>query len=63
MGSQVIEKTATTSAGADIVYALLRDGDTWPEWSPIDSFELERADGLAARATTVDSGPASGMLE
>jgi hypothetical protein len=43
MGSQVIEKTATTSADADVVYALLRDGATWPEWSPIDSFELERA--------------------
>jgi hypothetical protein len=53
MGSQVIEKTATTSADADIVYALLRDGGTWPEWSPIDSFELERADG--ARRSRDDS--------
>ena len=43
MGSQVIDKRATTSAGADVVYGLLRDGSTWPEWSPIDSFELERA--------------------
>jgi hypothetical protein len=24
------------------VYALLRDGATWPTWSPIESFELER---------------------
>jgi hypothetical protein len=43
MGSQVIDKTATTPADADVVYALLRDGTTWPEWSPIESFELERA--------------------
>ncbi len=25
------------------MYALLRDGATWPTWSPIDSFQLERA--------------------
>ena len=43
MGSQVIDKIATTSADASVVFALLRDGATWPEWSPIDSFELERA--------------------
>ena len=24
------------------VYALLRDGATWPVWGPLDSFELER---------------------
>jgi len=42
-GSQVIERSATTSAGAEVVYALLRDGATWPEWSPLGSFELERA--------------------
>ena len=43
VGSQVIDKIATTSADASVVFALLRDGATWPEWSPIDSFELERA--------------------
>jgi hypothetical protein len=42
-GSQVIERSATTSAGAEVVYALLRDGATWPEWSPLGSFKLERA--------------------
>ena len=42
MATQAIDKSATTSA-AGVVYALLRDGSTWPEWSPIDSFELERA--------------------
>jgi Polyketide cyclase / dehydrase and lipid transport len=43
MGSQVIDKTATTSAEPSVVYALLRDGASWPEWSPLGSFELERA--------------------
>ena len=42
MGRQRIEKRATTSADPATVYALLRDGAGWPEWSPIESFELER---------------------
>jgi Polyketide cyclase / dehydrase and lipid transport len=32
-----------TPADAATVYALLCDGATWPAWSPIDSFQLERA--------------------
>lgn len=35
--------TARTSASAAAVFALLADGTTWPNWAPIDSFELERA--------------------
>ena len=42
MGRQRIEHTATTPADPATVYALLREGATWPSWSPIDSFELER---------------------
>jgi hypothetical protein len=42
MGRQRIEHRATTTADPATVYALLRDGATWPEWAPIDSFELER---------------------
>jgi uncharacterized protein YndB with AHSA1/START domain len=42
MGRQRIEHHATTTADPATVYALLRDGATWPEWSPIESFELER---------------------
>jgi Polyketide cyclase / dehydrase and lipid transport len=42
MARQRIEHHATTTAEPAVVYALLRDGATWPEWSPIDSFELER---------------------
>jgi uncharacterized protein YndB with AHSA1/START domain len=42
MARQRIEHRATTTADASTVYALLRDGATWPTWSPIESFELER---------------------
>jgi len=39
MAQQVIDETVATQADAASVYALLADGSTWPEWSPIDSFE------------------------
>ena len=42
MAPQRIERTATTSASPSAVYALLRDGSTWPVWGQLDSFELER---------------------
>jgi hypothetical protein len=42
MARQRIEHTATTTADPATVYALLRDGATWPEWAPIDAVELER---------------------
>jgi hypothetical protein len=38
-----IEVTAHSDAAPDAVFALLADGSTWPRWSPIESFELERA--------------------
>ncbi|MGH3901922.1 MAG: SRPBCC family protein [Pseudonocardiaceae bacterium] len=41
--SQHVDVQVRTSADATTVYALLRDGVTWPTWSPIDSFQLERA--------------------
>ncbi len=37
-----IEVTALTPASAATVYDLLVDGPSWPRWSPIESFELER---------------------
>jgi hypothetical protein len=40
MERQVIDKTATTTGDPDLVYELLADGSTWPDWSPIDAFEL-----------------------
>jgi len=39
---QRISVRARTSAPADAVYALLRDGASWPKWSPLGSFELVR---------------------
>ena len=40
MAQQVIDETVATQADPASVYALLADGSTWPEWSPIGSFEL-----------------------
>jgi len=40
MAPLVIDETATTRADPAAVYALLADGSTWPEWSPIGAFEL-----------------------
>ena len=42
MRRQVIDITTTTTAAPAAVYALLADGASWPAWSPIDAFELER---------------------
>ena len=42
MARQRIEHTAVTAADPATVYALLRDGSTWPSWAPIDSFALAR---------------------
>lgn len=42
MARQRIEHRATTTATPATVYALLREGATWPTWSSIESFELER---------------------
>lgn len=40
MAKQVIDQTVKTGADPSSVYALLADGSTWPEWSPIGAFEL-----------------------
>ncbi|WP_290058235.1 SRPBCC family protein [Amycolatopsis solani] len=39
---QRISVRGRTSAPPNAVYALLRDGASWPEWSPLGSFELVR---------------------
>jgi hypothetical protein len=36
------EVSAWSAAPPQAVYDLLRDGATWPRWSPIGSFKLER---------------------
>jgi hypothetical protein len=47
MAQKVIEHEVTTVAPPAVVFGLLADGSTWPEWSPIGSFELvERGDGM-----------------
>jgi uncharacterized protein YndB with AHSA1/START domain len=38
-----IEVTQHSAAPPAAVFALLVDGETWPRWSPIEAFELERA--------------------
>jgi len=40
MALQHIDAQATTAAAPEAVYALLRDGASWPDWSPLGSFEL-----------------------
>jgi hypothetical protein len=40
MALQLIDETVTTGADPASVYALLADGATWPEWSPLGAFEL-----------------------
>jgi hypothetical protein len=42
MGRQRIEHRAITTADPATVYALLRDGSTWTDWAPIETYELER---------------------
>jgi hypothetical protein len=42
MFEQTISKRAWTTASASEVYALLREGSTWPVWSPLESFRLEQ---------------------
>jgi hypothetical protein len=42
MRLQKIDVKAISGAPPGTVYALLRDGATWPTWSPIGSFSLDR---------------------
>jgi uncharacterized protein YndB with AHSA1/START domain len=37
-----IQVTQHSAAAPATVFALLVDGNTWPRWSPIEAFELER---------------------
>jgi len=38
-----IDVRVPAAAPPDAIYRLLRDGATWPVWSPLGSFELESA--------------------
>jgi uncharacterized protein YndB with AHSA1/START domain len=37
-----VSATATSEAPPPTVFALLKDGATWPDWTMFDAFELER---------------------
>lgn len=37
-----IDVSAQSTADADTVYALVESGETWPTWTGLGSFELER---------------------
>jgi uncharacterized protein YndB with AHSA1/START domain len=39
---QRIDVTARSTAPPETVYRLLAEGGTWPTWSPLESFRLER---------------------
>jgi hypothetical protein len=42
MARRHIDVTAHSRAAPSAVFALVVDGASWPRWSPIESFELER---------------------
>jgi uncharacterized protein YndB with AHSA1/START domain len=42
MGEYRIDAYAETSASPEDVWRLLADGASWPTWSPIGSYELEK---------------------
>ncbi len=42
MAAIQIIATAQSKANVTTVFALLKDGTTWPSWTMFDSFELER---------------------
>jgi uncharacterized protein YndB with AHSA1/START domain len=42
MGQIEVRAEAETSAGPERVFALLKDGSTWTQWSMFTSYELER---------------------
>lgn len=42
MGRHEIDIKVPSAADPATLYALLRDGATWPDWSPLGTFELQR---------------------
>jgi hypothetical protein len=56
MRRQDIDVTARSRGGVETVYELLRAGETWPTWSGLGSFELERAVPAVAGDGAAESG-------
>lgn len=50
VGKEHVDVRVHTRAEAQDVYALLRDGASWPMWTSIDSFQLERTGAPSGRA-------------
>ena len=48
MPSQEIDVRGTTAAAPPAVWELLDDSGSWPEWTPIETCEIERARGEGA---------------
>jgi hypothetical protein len=44
LASKAIAASAWSAAPPEVVYGLLCSGATWPQWTPLGSFELERPD-------------------
>lgn len=45
MARQDIDIRRTTEAGPMKIWRLLEDSSSWPSWTPIESFDLERPGG------------------
>ncbi len=45
MAKQEIDVRETTGARPAAVWKLLDDSSSWPDWTPIDTFELQRTRG------------------
>ncbi|WHT21057.1 SRPBCC family protein [Crossiella sp. CA-258035] len=43
MAVQRVDVRVRAAAAPAAVYALVRDGSSWPDWAPFTGFELERA--------------------
>ena len=42
MGKHKVSAESWSEAQPEVVFGLLREGASWPTWSPLGSFELER---------------------
>jgi hypothetical protein len=49
-GRVIFSVTSRSSAPPEQIFALLRVGSTWPEWSPLGSFALEREGGAGGES-------------
>jgi len=60
MGQVSFRVSSVTAAPPAVVFALLCDGASWPRWSPIGSFQLERPAYPPGGRRPGDDGPDTG---